>query len=250
MSEEQDHLAELLRSAAADAERTAPAFDVDKIVATAHRRRPWLALGAWLRSPSFPTAPAFALAAVVLVLAVGGALYATLGRGGGPQAAIGTTTTAPNGGSTTTTLTPPTTTVTTTSPPPTTVSQTTTTVPPPTTTTMPTVPPTSTTVPPTSTTAPTSTTTTTTTVPEFTYSVVWDGARVTIQPAANVDMAHLADARSEGAASGFLTDNPAYERLDGSSIEVWSAPAEFPDELVVNNSEQTSEPKGTWTFTG
>ena len=214
MSGEQDRLAELLRSAAADAERNAPAFDVDQIVATAHRRRPWLAFGAWLRSRPSPNRPAVAVAALVVVVAVAGVLFATLrSGGGGPQTAIGTTTTSlPQ--------------------PSTTVGTTTTTGPPASTTT----------------TAVTSTTTSTT-VP-YSYSVTWRGKLVSIEPAANVDMARIHDARLQGVATDFHTDNPADESLDGASIDVWTALAEFPAHLVVNNSEQSSEPKGTWTFAG
>ena len=121
----------------------------------------------------------------------------------------------------------------------TTTSSTTTTVPPPTTTT---VPPTTTSVP------PTSTSSTSTTVAQFIFTVFWQGQQVNIVPVRNVDMGNYHDRQFQGVATGFFTNDPAYRSLDGSSIDVWSASKEFGGELVLNNSLQSSEPKGTWTF--
>jgi hypothetical protein len=238
MSDQDQRLGEMLRAAAARAEREAPGFDPDRIVAEAHRRRPRLGLLAALRASRVTSAPAVAFATVVVLVLVAVAVLAAshVFSGGGSQHAGGTTT-------------PATLPVTSTLPP-------TTTTPPPTTTTRPagttTVPPTSTSLATSTTTATTTTTTvppTTTTAGAFFYTAQWRGATVNLRRVA--DIAHIVAAGGTlvGQVTGFLTDDPSYLGLDGASIDVWRLPSR-PGELVVDNSRQPQSPKGTWTFPG
>jgi len=62
-------------------------------------------------------------------------------------------------------------------------------------------------------------------------------------------MDDFGDAQLDGLATDFETNDPQYASLDGKSIDVFSAPREFPSQFIVNNSRQFSEPKGTWVFT-
>ena len=239
MSEQDQRLAEMLRAAAARAEREAPVFDPERIVAEAHRRRPWLGLAAAVRAGRVTSAPAVAFATVVLLVLVAGVVLAAshVFSSGGSQHAGGTTTLA--------TL-PPTTTL-----PPTSTSglpTTTTTLPPSTTTA-----PTTSTTPPTSTTAATTTTTiqstTTTTTATFVYTAQWRGATVDLRPVANITDMNAEHGTLVGQVTGFFTDDPRYLGLDGAAIDVWRIPAD-PGELFVNNSRQGQSEKGTWVFRG
>jgi hypothetical protein len=52
-----------------------------------------------------------------------------------------------------------------------------------------------------------------------------------------------------GVISNFETSNPAFSCLDGESIYVWTAPAQFPGLYVVHNGDEGSQcTYGTWTF--
>lgn len=236
MSDDDQRLAEMLRTAAARAERDAPVFDPDRIVATAYRRRPWLFVASLFRRARVSTAPAFALAAVVVLVAVlvVALTAAHVFSGGGKRFAGQTTTTVfrvPTTPPASSTLPPPPTSTTTLPP--------STTTPPPTTTT--TSPPTTTTVPPTTTTTPPTSTTT------FFYTARWKGSTVSLE-----SVTYISDMRARGATlvgqvTDFLTDDPTFVSLDGGSLDVWRVPG-APGELFVDNSEQPQTAKGTWVF--
>jgi hypothetical protein len=236
MTDEDQRLAEMLRMAAARAERDAPVFEPDRIVATAHRRRPWLYVASLFRRARVTTAPAFALATVAVLVAalVVGLTAAHVFSGGGHRFA---------GPTTTTVLRVPTTPlVSTTRPPP----PSSTTAPPRSTTTAPGT--TTTTIPATTTTgASTTTTTLPTTTTTFFYTARWQGNTVDLQPVTYIPDMHARNAALVGQVTDFLTDDPNFVSLDGGSLDVWRVPGAA-GELFVDNSEQPQTAKGTWVF--
>ncbi len=83
----------------------------------------------------------------------------------------------------------------------------------------------------------------------YIYVGVWDGVRIRLTHVRNVTVEGLADARLLGQVTDFRTNDPYYACLDGRSINVWSAPREFPGKYVVHNGDQGTQcVYGTWTF--
>ncbi len=65
----------------------------------------------------------------------------------------------------------------------------------------------------------------------------------------NITIEGLSDARHVGQILDFETDNPAMSCLNGESVDLWTAPKEFPGMLVAHNGAQGSQcTYGTWTF--
>ena len=65
----------------------------------------------------------------------------------------------------------------------------------------------------------------------------------------NVTIEGLSDARQVGQILDFETDNPAMSCLNGESVDLWTAPKEFPGMMVAHNGDQGSQcAYGTWTF--
>lgn len=65
----------------------------------------------------------------------------------------------------------------------------------------------------------------------------------------NVTVEGFPDATLLGSCQKFQTNDPLYTPLNGETINVWSAPKEFPGVDVVHNGDQGSQPiYGTWTF--
>jgi hypothetical protein len=255
MSEEDSSVTELLRSAAAQAEQAAPAFDAERIVATAQRRRPWLAAGEALRRGEIPYRPAIAFAVLLVAIVVIASLFASNAfSSGASHLAAGTTTTLTLPSTTTSlpsgsTSVPPSTTA----PPPTTFPNS---VPVTTTPGTTTTPVTTTTVPPTSTTAATSTTTsvptstTSTTIPPQSFTAVYMGVRVTLVQIDYIDPGQLG-ATPDGTVTGFRTKDAAFHALEKGGIDVWTdvpAPYNNTDEYVVSTSAQPGDPPGSWYF--
>ena len=84
------------------------------------------------------------------------------------------------------------------------------------------------------------------------YTGIWNGYTVYLELVQNVNVESLPDATLVGTLSGFYTNQPTYlsppyAELNGESLNVWTAPAEFPGEYVVHNGDQGSQPTyGTW----
>jgi hypothetical protein len=253
MSEEEGSVTELLRSAAAQAEQVAPAFDAERIVATAHRRRPWLAAGEALRRREVPYRPAIAFAVLLVGIVVVVSLFASNAFSTGGSHLAGGTSTTVTLPSTTTSFPSGSTSVpsSTTEPPPTTfpssVPVTTspaTTTTPVTTTTLATTP-TTTATSTTTTSVPTSTTSTTT--PQQFFTAVYGSAPVTLFPITYVDLSGVPPI---GVVTGFKTNDAHYRGLYGDTIDVWKDVAGYPDrEYIVSTSGLSGEPEGSWSFT-
>jgi protocatechuate 3,4-dioxygenase beta subunit len=92
------------------------------------------------------------------------------------------------------------------------------------------------------------------TAPAWTFTGVWQGQTVNLTQVANVTVEGLSDAKLVGQITGFQTNestggSPPFYELNGESINVWTAPAEFPGVYVVHNGDQgTQATYGTWTF--
>ncbi|MDA8333480.1 MAG: stalk domain-containing protein [Peptococcaceae bacterium] len=88
----------------------------------------------------------------------------------------------------------------------------------------------------------------------YSYTGVWQGQTKDLTLVTNVTVEGLSDAKLVGQISNFYTNEPSgasppYYKLDGGSINVWTAPAEFPGVYVVHNGDQGNQPTyGTWTF--
>ncbi|MHB1679514.1 MAG: hypothetical protein ACYCTB_03255 [bacterium] len=84
------------------------------------------------------------------------------------------------------------------------------------------------------------------------YSGNWNGQTVYLQLVPNVAVESLPDATFAGTLSSFYTNQPGYlsppyTELNGESLNVWTAPSEFPGEYVVHNGDQGPQPAyGTW----
>jgi hypothetical protein len=251
MSEEESSVAELLRSAAAQAEQAAPAFDAGRIVATAHRRRPWLAAGEALRRREVPYRPAIAFAILLAGVVVVATLVATHAFSSGASRLAGGTSTSVTLPFTTTTLpsgstsVPPSTTA-----PPTTLPTSTfpVTTPPATTTPVTTTLPTATTTTVASTTTSVPTSTTSTTTPQQLFTAIYVNVTVTLFQIDYIDMGEVPGAKLVGTVSSFKTNDVAYQKLREGTIDVWVDPA-FPEgDYVVSTSAQPGEPEGSWIF--
>jgi len=81
---------------------------------------------------------------------------------------------------------------------------------------------------------------------------VWDQPAphtVVLRQVPNMAVEQLADATLIGRLGDFQADVAPFTCLNGESLNVWSAPAEFPNELVVHNGRQGTQcAYGTWVF--
>jgi hypothetical protein len=73
------------------------------------------------------------------------------------------------------------------------------------------------------------------------YSAEWNGKVEHLSLVPNESVEALPDAVLQGQVTGFATTNPYYRCLAGASLDTWTAPAEFPGELVVHNGDQGSQ---------
>ena len=90
---------------------------------------------------------------------------------------------------------------------------------------------------------------TTTTLSGYSYSASWQGATVALRHVPNQTVESLPDATLVGQVGNFETNDPTYSCLNGETINVFTAPAEFPGDYVVHNGLQGSQcAYGTWTF--
>jgi hypothetical protein len=81
------------------------------------------------------------------------------------------------------------------------------------------------------------------------YTGVWNGNSTNLTHVGNVTVEGLPDATLVGTIGSFDTDDPSFSCLNGESINVWTAPKEFPNEYVVHNGWQGSQcTYGTWTI--
>ncbi len=79
------------------------------------------------------------------------------------------------------------------------------------------------------------------------YAVTWQGAWTQMRLTTNVSVENFSDAQLEGQGTNFETDDPYYSALDGNTINVWMASAEFGNVLVAHNGDQGPQPVyGTW----
>jgi len=91
-------------------------------------------------------------------------------------------------------------------------------------------------------------------VSSYSFTGVWQGQTVNLTLVTNVTVEQLPDARLVGQITNFETNEPAgskppFYELNGESMNVWTAPAEFPGMYVVHNGEQGNQATyGTWTF--
>ncbi len=81
------------------------------------------------------------------------------------------------------------------------------------------------------------------------YTGTWNGTLTTLTNVTNVTVEGLPDATLVGTIGNFQTKDPAFSCLDGESLNVWTAPKEYPNEYVVHNGDQGAQcTYGTWTF--
>ncbi|MDA8273401.1 MAG: hypothetical protein M0Z72_06670 [Deltaproteobacteria bacterium] len=91
-----------------------------------------------------------------------------------------------------------------------------------------------------------------TTQQSYYYTGIYNGQTVYLQLVPNVTVESLPDATIVGTLSDFYTNqpdylSPPYAELNGESLNVWTAPAEFPGEYVVHNGLEGPQPAyGTW----
>lgn len=77
----------------------------------------------------------------------------------------------------------------------------------------------------------------------------WQTIPTSVTAQKNVTVEGLPDATLVGQLTSFKTTVAADSCLDGESINVWTAPKEFPGVYVVHNGDQGSQcTYGTWTF--
>lgn len=83
----------------------------------------------------------------------------------------------------------------------------------------------------------------------YNYSGVWNGSATPLTHVPNVTVEGLPDETFVGTIGNFQTNDPSYSCLNGETINVFTAPSEFPSEYVVHNGLQGSQcTYGTWTF--
>lgn len=83
----------------------------------------------------------------------------------------------------------------------------------------------------------------------YSYTGLWNGYATTLTHVANVTVEGLPDESLVGTISDFQTSDPSFSCLNGETINVFTAPSEFPNEYVVHNGLQGSQcTYGTWTF--
>lgn len=84
---------------------------------------------------------------------------------------------------------------------------------------------------------------------KYRYTCQWQGGLVLLDHVANVTVEALPDVSVAGRCTNFRTNDPYYKPLDGATINVFTAPGEFPGRYVVHNGLQGPQPvHGTWTF--
>ena len=72
----------------------------------------------------------------------------------------------------------------------------------------------------------------------YSYTGVYNGTNLALTWVPNHTIENLSDARLVGVITSFQTANPYYSCLNGVSMNVWSAPNEYPGVLVVHNGLQ------------
>jgi RNA polymerase subunit RPABC4/transcription elongation factor Spt4 len=86
-------------------------------------------------------------------------------------------------------------------------------------------------------------------VPAAGATGVWNGMVVVLTPVTNTSVESLPDAQLVGQLQDFETRAQPQSCLNGETINVWSAPREFPGSYVVHDGAQGAEcAYGTWTF--
>jgi hypothetical protein len=86
------------------------------------------------------------------------------------------------------------------------------------------------------------------------FQGVWHGQTVKLNNVPNVTVENLPDAQLVGRIHNFLahelpTSKPPFYCLNGETLNVWTAPNEFPGVYVVHNGDQGNQcTYGTWTF--
>jgi phospholipase C len=80
------------------------------------------------------------------------------------------------------------------------------------------------------------------------YSADWRETSTRLNPTPYVDVGIVPDAEKVGDAGSFVTNDPAFHCLDGASLPVWSLPAEFPQQLLVEHPRGGGCPAGSWLF--
>ena len=77
--------------------------------------------------------------------------------------------------------------------------------------------------------------------PSYTYTGSYNGTAEALTRVANQTVESLSDATLVGQLSNFQTNDPSAECLNGESLDVWTAPAEFPGDYVVHNGDQGTQ---------
>lgn len=81
------------------------------------------------------------------------------------------------------------------------------------------------------------------------FYCTWQGNRIRLKHVPTVAVERLHDAGVVGTCRNLRTNDRAYARLTGKSINVFVAPREYPGKYVVHNGRQGKQPiLGTWTF--
>ncbi|MGC8652083.1 MAG: hypothetical protein ACP5UH_02425 [Candidatus Micrarchaeia archaeon] len=75
----------------------------------------------------------------------------------------------------------------------------------------------------------------------YEYSGMYNGSIVLLTYTQQRAIEDLPDAALAGTLQNFYTNNPAYECLDGKSLNVWIAPSEYPGEYIVYNGAQGAQ---------
>ena len=83
----------------------------------------------------------------------------------------------------------------------------------------------------------------------FRYTAGWPPDTIELTKVATQPVHTYADAAHIGEVENFQTDDPLYACLNGSTIDTWVAPAEFPGKTVVYNGAQALPCAiGTWVY--
>jgi phospholipase C len=82
------------------------------------------------------------------------------------------------------------------------------------------------------------------------YSGNWGGRTVPLLDSPRVTIRKLAANRPVGWLTSFATDDPVWRCLNGTTMLVSVAPAEFPGTYLVSSPKKRGCPAATWTFAG
>lgn len=85
--------------------------------------------------------------------------------------------------------------------------------------------------------------------PSYIYRCVWNGREETLTWVPNANVEQFGTPANPATCSEFSTNDPRYSCLNGETINVWTAPAQYPGVYVVHNGNQGPQcTYGTWTF--